>query len=187
MKVNRIGIGFATAMLVISSAGCGKIADKATKKVTEKGLEKTIESQTGGKVDVDAKGGGFKVETKDGSKVQMGGSASLPAGWPKILELPKGFEVNMATTTKDDETPRKSVMATGKGDGAKIFATYKTNLESAGYEIESESSADTGGGNQMRQLSAESGKSNVSVTVSTDDKKVVVSLGVTTSTDQSDD
>lgn len=187
MKVHRIGIGLATALLVISSAGCGKIADKAAKKVTEKGVEKTIESKTGGKVDLDTKDGGFKVETKDGSKVQMGSNASLPDGWPKILALPKGFKVNVSTTTMDDETPRKSVTATGKGDGAKIFATYKKNLKSAGYEIESESSADVGGDNQMLQLRAESGKSNVSVTVSTDDSKVIANLGVSTSTDLDDD
>ena len=186
MKVHKVGIGLATALLVASSAGCGRVADKATTKVSEKGLEKVIEGQTGGKVDLDTKRGGFKVQTKDGSKVQTGSGSSLPDDWPKVIALPSGFEIKMSTTTKESGKPLKTVMATGNGDGTKIFATYKKNLESAGYEIESESSSEIDSNSQMRQLTAQSGTSNVTVMVTTDDNKGKANLILSTSTDPGD-
>ena len=183
MNVHKVGIGLASALLVVSSTGCGKVADKATNKVSEKGLEKVIEGQSGGKVDLDVKGGGFKVQTKDGSKVQSGSGSSMPDDWPKVLALPKGFQIKMSTTTKDSGNPLQTVMASGNGDGAKIFATYKKNLESAGYEIESESSSEIDSNNQMRQLTAGRGASNATVMVTTDHSKGKANLILSASTD----
>lgn len=187
MKTQKLAIGIATALLVVGTTGCGKVADKVGKKVTEKGLEKTIEHQSGGKVDIDSDDGGLRMKTKDGSEYQLGSGSKLPDDWPKLLALPEGFKVAMSTTMQIDESPRSTVTATGKGDPKKIYTTFKKRIESAGYEIDSESSMGAGGDSSMERFAATKADSRLSVMVSADSDKGEVALSLVTSAATEDD
>lgn len=179
-KTHKFFAAAAIAALVTTGTGCGKIADKAAEKVTKKGIEKTIEHKTGGKVDIDTDGdGGFSYQTKDGSKYQAGSNATLPGDWPKLLAIPKGFKIITSTTSKDDRDSLSVVTAHGKGDPAKLFDTYKKRVEDAGYEIANETSMGDDESGFMKNFIAGNDQTSLHVSVSydPDEKQVLLTLG----------
>ena len=68
MTGRRTNIIAATVVagLILTTAGCGKVADKVSQKASEKATEKIIENETGGSVDLDTSDGKMKIKTKDG-------------------------------------------------------------------------------------------------------------------------
>lgn len=82
------------ALVSLTTAGCGAVAEKASEKATEQ----VIESQTGGDVDVNADGdGSVEFETDDGSFSV--GTGEVPADWPDDVPLPDDVEVLSGATT----------------------------------------------------------------------------------------
>jgi hypothetical protein len=90
--------------------GCG---EKSEEKTAETIMEKAIESETGGKAEVDIKGESIHIKTKDGEmRMTSGKSVKLPSGFPEdifiygdadlntSMELPEGYNLNFQS--KDD-------------------------------------------------------------------------------------
>lgn len=126
---HRAGFAAAAFALVLTTAGCGKIAEKAAEKATEK----AIEAGTGGKVDIDGKNGSFKIETDEGSMTfdadeKSGGmsietkdgsfrsGSEIPDTWPGDVPLPPGMEVVSGHSMDADE--RKTSGVTGRVDAS---------------------------------------------------------------------
>jgi hypothetical protein len=165
------GVGLATLLLLTS--GCGKAAEKASEKATEK----AIESQGGGKVDID----GDKIKVDDGSggsctytddkmdctgkagdtEYSSGGNAKLPAGWPDELKPPKGTE--LVSAGKTTAGGKQVLTANGIVDASEkdVYEALKEQLTDAGYEI-------TGDGNTV----------TVGVTGNTAGEGSVVTMGI---------
>lgn len=149
-----------SAALLLGATGCGKIADKATEKIVEKG----IEAGTGGKVDIDSKGGGFSIETDEGSMrfdADEGGfrmendegsyqaGSGMPEGWPSDVPLPPTFEPLTGHSFRDGESENLSVQGSVDADGDSVIAFYDDAL--SGWDEQNRSSM---GDDDFRQLSA---------------------------------
>lgn len=134
IKGNFIKIGFSTFALLgagLILSGCS-LTESISQKLGENIVEKTIESQTGGKIDINSDSGQMNIQTEEGTmSVSTGGSGKLPANFPsdmftysdaKIifsLEGAKGtneYTVNYQTATSvvDAISKYKQVM-TGSG------------------------------------------------------------------------
>lgn len=164
------GAALAGAVL-FGAAGCGKIAEKASEKIVEKG----IEAGTGGKVDIDSKGGGFSVETDEGSMrfdADEGGfrmesddgsyqaGSGMPDDWPSDVPLPPGFEPLTGHTMKDGDTENLSVQGAVGGDGESVMAFYDDAL--SGWKEENRTSM---GSDEYRQLSTHWSKGDRTISV----------------------
>ena len=103
-KLRNVALVVATAALLVGSAGCGKIADKASEQIAER----IIEKQTGGKVDIQKDGEKIKIETDEGT---ITGGASIPDGWPSDIPLPKDLRVIGGSAIKDGDQTVYSVAA----------------------------------------------------------------------------
>lgn len=145
--------------LLFTAAGCGKIAEKASEKIVEKG----IEAGTGAKVDIDGKGGGLKIETDEGSMTfdaDEGGfrmetedgsyraGAGMPDDWPDDIPLPPGFEVVSGHDSRDGENETVSVTGSVDGGPEEVMAFYTDGL--SGW---TEANRSTMGDDSFKQLS----------------------------------
>ena len=196
MTGRRINLAAAAAIagLLLATAGCGKVADKVADKAAEKATEKAIESQTGGSVDVDSSDGKMKIKTgdgeitydgngnvtgksKDGSST-FGAGTKLPKGWPDDIELPKGMELSVATTSKKDGGNSYAISGTiAKGDAKAIYRSISSNLDSAGYTLGDKAEMDSGGSFSATVTGKKSDRS-VAVTVSGSAGNVLVTMAV---------
>lgn len=113
MNKRTMALVGALAALLMLAPGCSKVAEKAV----EKGGEKLIEGQTGGKVDIGKDGNlsvktsdgeikldedGYSMKTSDGEAV-IGAGAKVPKNWPKLLALPKDAKVMSSITSGDTQ------------------------------------------------------------------------------------
>lgn len=113
--------------------GCS-LTDQLGQKAGEKIIEKTIESQTGGKVKIDADSQSMTINGENGESVTMG-SAKLPENFPKdILVFDDAkFVFSMASS----ENEFSVVYLTGKSP-ADSFTAYKDDLTKQGWKKETE-------------------------------------------------
>lgn len=112
-------------------------------KTGEKMAEKLIESQTGGKVDIDSDKGKVTVKTKEGEEIVMG-EGQLPANFPKDMPIYPGAKPSGSwiSTTKEG----KGVMVgleTNDGKN-KVVSYYRTELPKNGWVIETTTTTDDG-------------------------------------------
>ncbi len=154
----RILTGLVAACLVGWTSGCGKVAQKVTEKATEKVIEKSI-AKDGGTADVkidsksgtmrmkgkDASGNAYEMKTggdkngfdfnqtqADGSVVQMGASAKLPADFPKDVPVLDGLQLMMVQSSP----AKKEFVIQGKASIpiAKAAAFYKDKIPAQGWK-----------------------------------------------------
>jgi hypothetical protein len=136
MKKNLILL-VAVIGLSFTLTGCLK---SPSQKLGEKMVEKTIESQTGGNVDVDTNSGTMDFKSEDGTmQVSTGGEVSLPDGFPKDLILASDAKVVLATSA--DKTT--SVAYETDESAADLFADYKEELDDQGWTKDFEMDAGT--------------------------------------------
>jgi len=199
MSGKRILAGAVIVAAVLGTAGCGKAADK----LSEKAVEKGIEAQSGGKVDIDgnkvkitgkdgevsyeADGkGNVKITGKDGeSSSTYGDGAKLPNGWPAVVKLPADLKLTSSSTNSTSDGKTMMVMAESSIDVKKMFEDFKSQLEKAGFDITGESMTESDG-SSYGSLQADNGKLAVNVSVSgagtgTDKNVVLVNVGPSTS------
>ena len=116
--------GICAAIVMISGAACTKSSTYATKD---------------GSVTVEQKGKDLNSMTftgKDGQKVTMdlGGSAKIPADYPKDVPVYDGAKVIMAQSATEKNMHNLVLESTDPPD--KIADFYKKGLESNGWKIE---------------------------------------------------
>lgn len=87
---------------------------------------------------VDSEDGSFTAESEDGSFSSSTGS-ELPEDWPDEVPTPDGLTIQSSTETTDGSTT--GIVLIGRADPG-FLDDYAGALESAGFELESEFSAD---------------------------------------------
>jgi len=126
MKKNLILLALVLG-LSFTLTGCFK---SPSEKFAEKMVEKTIESQSGGKVDVNTNSGTMDFKSDDGTmQVSTGGEVSLPDSFPKELILASDAKVVLATSA--DKTT--SVAYKTDESAVDLFAGYKKELADMGW------------------------------------------------------
>lgn len=151
---------------LVGGAGCGKI----TEKIAAKAVEKTIEVQTGGKVDIDAKGGSVKFkDEKTGAVAEWGASAKLPGDWPSDVPVYPGAKILAAMTANGG----RSLTLQSPDAPDKIAEYYKSKLGT----FKKESELDMGA---AKMVAFTSGKRTVGVTVTGSNDETSILLTVAT-------
>lgn len=147
------------AALLLTGAGCGKVADKVTEKATEKAIDHT----TGGSVDL--KNGGVTYKDKNGGEANYGSTAKLPDGWPSEVKLPPGMKLSVSQTQKSADGDEMVVIGTvTKGTVQSLRADMKAMLTDAGFTIDDDSLTTSGGG-AIAALSASKGKTKATISI----------------------
>lgn len=159
MTIRRARTAALAGALLFTTAGCGKIAEKASEKIVEKG----IEAGTGAKVDIDGKTGGLSVETDEGSLTFDGdeggfrmetedgsyrAGTEMPDDWPSDIPLPPGFEVISGHETRDGDNETVSVTGSADGTPDDLMSIYTDGL--SGW---SEANRSSMGDDSFQQLS----------------------------------
>jgi hypothetical protein len=141
---------------VIMLSGCG-LTDWAGKKAGEKIMEKTIESQTGGKVNVDTSNGEVNIQSGDGNaKYSAGGNVTLPDGFPKEFIMASDAKPFIATSGEGSMT----VGYFTNEEKTALWEKYKNDMVAGGWKKEME--INTGNG---LMANFKKGTENLSVTV----------------------
>lgn len=162
-------VGASFALLV--SAGCSSAADKASEKL----VERAIESESGGDVDLnfDADGEGtFSVETEDGS-FSMGAGGEVPDAWPSDVPLPDDLEVISGSTMSDGSSGE--IVSVSGSTGASVDEVIASFEGLAGWTVDNESTMSSTDGS-ISSLFMSQGDRNLSITVSEGSDGVTVTL-----------
>lgn len=115
-----------TALLLIPltliGAGCEK---SLSERATEYAVEKAVEQQTDGNVDLDLNDGQISYTDNEGNKVQYGQNVSLPSDFPKDIPVYKGSTILTTATTSEG-----SYISLQTTDSATdVLAWYETELK----------------------------------------------------------
>lgn len=118
------------AMIILSVflSGCGK---SLSQKASEKAAEKLIETQSGGKADVDISKGNIKVETDEG-KVESGEDVKLPADFPTDVYVIEG---KIKSTISDQDNGGQTISIETDKSVAEISAIYQEKFKADGWKI----------------------------------------------------
>ncbi len=139
------GLIIACMALAPLLAGCGEAA--AERQVGEM-LEKAMESEGGGDVDVVISGddsGSISISGDDGNaSMSFGGSADVPEGFPKDL-LPDDADVQSAMTFSENDASMDNVSFTSKKGLDDMYQWYLDALPNAGYTVENKLQFDSDG------------------------------------------
>lgn len=140
--------------LTLSACGIGNTVNQ---KVGNKIAEKVIESQSGGKVDVDSNGEKVTIKTDDGqTQFAAGGDVKLPDNFPKELVVADDAKLMMATSSGNSS----SISYLTNSEQKTVMEKYIATLTGSGWKKEME--LDTGEG-KMTNFSK--GKEAVTVVV----------------------
>ncbi len=157
IKIGAYGIGLLSLSLFLT--GCG-ITDQLGQKAGEKIIEKTIESQTGGKVDIDTSGESMTVKGENGESITMG-SAKLPDNFPTDILVFDDAKFVFSMSSKENEF---SVVYLTAKKAADAFTAYKDDLVKQGWTKETEMDL----GDSGKIASFAKGNRKLGVTVGTD-------------------
>lgn len=180
MGIPRSAAALVASVVVLSSAACGSVAEKAGEKASEKIAEKAIEDQSGGNADVDISDGGVKISDGEGGtyevdadgnvsgssgdgSYQIGEGTALPEGWPQSLDPPAGSEIVSAITSGDT----MSVVVNIDAPIREVYEALKGQLDDAGYELSNDTYSSSDGGD-FASLSGTSSTFDAVITLATD-------------------
>jgi len=186
LRVQSVVAG--AAVLMVVTAGCGAVADKAAEKATEEivgqagGGDVDINTKDGsvtfksddGSFSMDSEDGSFNMESDDGSLSMKSGE--LPADWPEdLLPLPKDATIISGSTMGSSDMSVLSVTFTTDDAIEKIADRWTDALTAAGYERNM--NMDTSDmNNQSWSDDADSTVSIMATTNSDDDQATLVNI-----------
>ncbi len=127
MQINKQITIILAVLLALSliMGGCGKVAEKA--------IEKTIESESGGKVDMNLKEGTTEITTDQGS-IKIGATYDWPAAIPS--DVPE-FKYGTVTGVMESATETgTSYTVTFEEIAADSFEKYRSDLEDNGWTMQ---------------------------------------------------
>ncbi len=132
MKKSLVSIVVVCAL--VAAGGCRR----ASQSWAEKLAEKAIEKESGGKADVDFKNGKVSIKTKDGEMVAVtGGSAAVPADFPKDVFVPGGAKILASYSTPDG----RSLTMESQDSQASVISQYEAEMKKQGWTEESRTNA----------------------------------------------
>jgi hypothetical protein len=149
-------------VLVISAAvlvsGCWPFP--SSEKVGEKIMEKTIESQTGGKVNVDADKNEMTINSEQGSTTfSGGGNAKLPDNFPNDVFIFDDKQIIMSSSGTSADDFSVSYVTSVSAD--EVFSKYKSEMVAKGWKKDSDFDI----GAQGKMLSFSKSKRRIGVTI----------------------
>ncbi len=134
----------APAMLVslaLMGLGCNPFAgvqEKINQKIGEAIVEKGIETASGGKLDIDADGGSFRVTDSKTGETANFGSGELPANFPSDLPRYPGGQIVLSSVASAGK--KATLSQTVEADAKTVAAWYDEQLKAKGYTTEGEGS-----------------------------------------------
>lgn len=133
-----IVIGVLLPLLAVTLIGCS-VTDKLSQKAGEELMEKTIEKQTGAKVDINSNGEDITIKSADGqTQYSSGGSAQIPEGFPKELIVADDAKIIMSSSSKTGS----SVSYVTNSAQTDISAKLLTTLGALGWEKQMDINSD---------------------------------------------
>ena len=165
---------------VIVLSGCWPFP--SSEKIGQTIMERAIESQTGGKVNIDADKGAMSVNTKDGS-FSAGENVKIPDNFPKNIFVFSDAKVIFAMSGSSAEKSY-SISYFTDTTPADAMSKYKEEMAKNGWQKESE----TDMGSHGKMLNFKKGQVSVMITVGTsedNENKGKTQIGIITSEDTS--
>ena len=119
-----------TGIIILASisflSGCGETI-----------INKTVESQTGGKVNIDASKGEMNIKTDDGEVSLSGeGLATLNPNFPKDIFIASDAKIQLSTVSEKSGSYSVAYITEMKVD--EIYAKYKEDLGEKGWVADSQ-------------------------------------------------
>lgn len=148
------------AVAALSLTAC----DAAVEQLTEEAAERAAEAAGAGDAEIDLdEDGGVSLETDEGS-LQIGTGGELPDDFPSDIPLPDDYAVAASTAFSDETGQAFQVTLEAPGLDVTGFVEDEVvpGLESAGYEIVSQSTT-TSGDVTFSNVAAENASSSVNV------------------------
>lgn len=132
MKKSLVSMVVVCALVAVG--GCRKPSPSWAEKLAEKAIEK----ESGGKADVDFQNGKVSIKTKDGEMVAVtGGSAAVPADFPKDVFVPGGAKILASYSTPDG----RSLTMESKDSQESMVSQYEKEMKKQGWTEESRMNA----------------------------------------------
>ncbi|MEI6588174.1 MAG: hypothetical protein WCO05_04480 [Candidatus Moraniibacteriota bacterium] len=120
MNKQKIATGALAVAIMLVLSGCGPDLGKTI-------IEKTIESQTGGKVNIDSNKGEVTINSEQGNlSVSGDGTASLNKDFPKDVYIAPDAKIMMSLANGKDGS--YSVVYTTAMKADEVYAKYKEEL-----------------------------------------------------------
>lgn len=119
-----------TLTLALTLSACRR----ASESMAERVIEKAMQAQGGGQADVDLSEGRMVIQNKDGkSEIATGGSAAVPADFPKDILVYDGAKIVVSAKHQDGfmlslQTPDKR---------EKVVEKYRASMTAQGWSEES--------------------------------------------------
>jgi hypothetical protein len=171
----KIIVSFAVLGAVLLFSGCGGNVGKEI-------IEKTVESQTGGKVDINTDKGEINIKSKEGEvSVSGDGAATLNPNFPKDIFIVPDAKIQLSMVSDQGDTYSAAYITGMSVD--EIYSKYKSDLAGKGWVADSQNEMTFGDsktitfkkGNQrlsvivgLSQDKQQKGKTSVQVTGATD-------------------
>ena len=160
MKTKQFAAGIFVVSAVLLLSGCS-LTDWAGKKAGETMIEKSIESQTGAKVDINSDSGQMNVKSKEGDFSMSGeGTATLSADFPKDIFIASDAKILFSMANGKDKSYSVAYITGMSVDEA--YDKYKSDLEGRGWSADSKTEMTFG---TSKVTNYEKGTQNVSVIV----------------------
>lgn len=158
---NSYFLGISLVAISVALSGCSN--KTIGQRVGDTMTEKTIEAQTGAKVNVDSNGENVTIKTKDGqTQYSAGGAVKLPDDFPKELIAASDAKLIMSSSSEGGS----SLTYLTNDDMTKVSEKYISSLTGAGWKKEMETSTA-----QAIMLNFSKDKKTAFIIVGTNDSK----------------
>lgn len=152
-----------TSLLVISSVFLAGCTNPISQKIGENIVEKSIEAQTGAKVDINSNGDDVTIKTDEGqTQFSAGGNVKLPDGFPKELIVVDDAKLIVASSSDAGST----VSFLTNVDQTQVREKYISSLKSDGWKKSVETTTEKGS-----MLNFSKDKQNAVVLIGENDSK----------------
>jgi hypothetical protein len=164
--VRARGAAAGFAVLVLATAGCSSIAERAT--------ESALGAMSDGDVDLDLEGGGMSIEGPDGESLSFGASSDVPDAIADVVDLPSGFQPTNTVEHSEGERMATTVVGTvDASDPVALVEEIEAGLAGDGWEREGFSNHNS----QMVLVAMTRGEDeNLNVTVLAEDGEAMLTI-----------
>ncbi len=172
MSFKRKSLGFAALLALAAALVLAGACRKAGQTGAEKMMERAMEKASGGKADVDLKGGKVSVKTDQGTAEFSAEGGKWPADLPADVPKLAGGKVNGVFSGAQGQGKGWTISLTEVDEAA--YAKYIEALKAAGFEITMSFTMDDGA-----SVQAKKGTTVVSVTYGKSGQTAAVNVGQT--------
>ena len=145
----------------------------------ERMIERAIERETGGRVDIDTDGGGtmtFEGDNGEQFSVTAGEQASLPDNWPSEVAIMDDATITYAGSMMGASGGGLTTVFTSRAAKAEVVDFYRRTLADAGYTIAEV--MDFGDSAMVTATRGESDSVGVTVASEGDETTVTITVGI---------